>query len=413
MATTPNHGARAHARMSPSTAHQWTHCDAWLALTADLPETPSGPAAREGTLAHEWAELALRNNEATLDGYVGTKLPDGRAGSELTQEMADYLRRYLETVQYRAAIPGAEFQIETRLSLAPYFNGSDDGDGTADAIVYDANARHLHVFDLKYGAGQMVEARGNPQALQYGLGAYELFKARGIRALTIWIVQPRAYDEKVKRWDVDMLELFAWVDEMQAAVSRNRSAEACHASEPQFPTQDAANPGEHCRWCKANYWGKCPALKASVDRIAADGFTAAPVVAAPAGSPDTRPDTLGARLRELPALRAYCSALEARAEDEARAGRMPDGFKWVATVGRRKWVDEAATRLACAALGFDPFEKSLKTPAVIEKEIGKAKFREQLANLATKPESYSLVPVDDKRAAATPDFVASSGFSAT
>ena len=43
--------------------------------------------------------------------------------------------------------------------------------GTADAIVIKPKRRQLHVIDLKYGAGVLVEAENNPQTRYYGLGA--------------------------------------------------------------------------------------------------------------------------------------------------------------------------------------------------------------------------------------------------
>lgn len=401
MTKTPNHGARTHARMSPSTAHQWVHCAAWLALTADLPETPSGKAAQEGTLAHEWADFLLRSN-SHAKSYIGLALPDRGKGSELSAEMARHVQFYLDTVRSEAA--GGVLQVESRVSLAVYF-GDDDGDGTTDGEIYIPAEKHLKIVDLKYGAGQMIDARNNPQELEYCLGSFERYRRQGVSKITLIIVQPRAYDERLKRWEIDPLDLMSWGETVRDLVSAQRQVAAAHAKMKN--ADKFATPGDHCRYCKANYWGMCPALKAKTSAVASDGFTAAPVIAAQTVSPDD----LGARLRDLPALQAYCKALEDRAELEARAGRMPSGFKWTQSSGHRKWTnaDEAAEKLA--AIVSDPRSPGkLKTPAEIEKEIGKKAFAAELGFLVESPKTYNISPIDSPKPAVTPPFLAESGF---
>lgn len=395
----PNHSARAHARMSPSTAEQWINCDAWLALTNELADTPSGPAALEGTLAHEWGEYLLREGIARAESVAPRRTPGDRL-PPLPAEMAKHLQLYLDTVRAEAA--GGEMAIETRVSLAAYF-GNDDGDGTTDVEIYLPAEKHLKIIDLKYGAGKMVAAENNPQELQYCLGSFERYRRRGVSKLTLIIVQPRAFDQKIKRWEIDPLDLMAWADTMRGHVQRNKDVASRLA-----PLSDDlarhATTGEHCRWCKANYWGKCLKLSQQVKAIASDGFTAAPALAAPTA------DDLGARLRQVPALRAYITALEERAETEARAGRMPSGFKWTAGAGRRAWIDSTAAKIALCALGVDPYEKAFRTPSDIEKEIGKKKFASEMANFVTKPTTYNLNPVESDKPAVTPPFLAESGF---
>ena len=54
------HEERSHALLGPSKAYQWMACTPSARLEEGFPDS-SSEAAKEGTLAHELAELKLRN----------------------------------------------------------------------------------------------------------------------------------------------------------------------------------------------------------------------------------------------------------------------------------------------------------------------------------------------------------------
>ena len=54
------HDERDHALLSASSAHRWLKCTKSARLEEQFPDTTS-EAAKEGTLAHELAELKVRN----------------------------------------------------------------------------------------------------------------------------------------------------------------------------------------------------------------------------------------------------------------------------------------------------------------------------------------------------------------
>src|SRR6476620_10576638 len=57
---TKNHTERAHAELAPSGASRWLeNCPGSIKLSIGIPEGPSSEAAKEGTVAHEWAEKLL------------------------------------------------------------------------------------------------------------------------------------------------------------------------------------------------------------------------------------------------------------------------------------------------------------------------------------------------------------------
>ena len=57
---TVDHTARAHAKLSPSSAYRWIACPGSIRLSAGIPDT-SSVFAEEGTAAHELCELCLRD----------------------------------------------------------------------------------------------------------------------------------------------------------------------------------------------------------------------------------------------------------------------------------------------------------------------------------------------------------------
>ena len=60
------HSERAHALLSASGASRWMACTPSARLEEQFPDTTS-ESAREGTLAHELAELKLRNYFFSVD----------------------------------------------------------------------------------------------------------------------------------------------------------------------------------------------------------------------------------------------------------------------------------------------------------------------------------------------------------
>ena len=88
----------AHAVLSPSAAHRWSHCTACLKLEQTIPDTGSSYAA-EGTLAHSLAELCLRKHFDNIpdDEYV-RRLGEIRSDPMYSPEMETYVGLYMDAV---------------------------------------------------------------------------------------------------------------------------------------------------------------------------------------------------------------------------------------------------------------------------------------------------------------------------
>lgn len=192
------HAERAHALLSASGAHRWLVCTPSAKLEEDFPDTTS-EAAREGTLAHELAELKARHYFYTPD--FGKKKYTTRANKLKKEdlwkdEMERYTDEYLDYLKVTALnLNTAPYvAIEQKLDLG---NWIPEGFGTADCVMVYGNT--VHVFDFKYGKGVQVDAEQNPQMLLYALGAYAAYKMLyPIEQICMTIVQPRI--DHVSEW---------------------------------------------------------------------------------------------------------------------------------------------------------------------------------------------------------------------
>jgi hypothetical protein len=164
--------------------------------------------------------------------------------------------------------------------------------------------------------------------------------------------------------------------------------------------------GEWCRFCKAA--ASCPALR---DRafsradLAFDAVMEDAVEAIPAPSEMSNNDVAKA-LAAADMLDLWITAVRQHAAGIIRQGQGVQGWKLVNRQGRRKWVDETKAAQYIEALGFDPWNRKVLSPAQAEK-VAKAhakatntKVAMNLAGLTVLSEpGTALVPETDPRPA--------------
>lgn len=417
------HADRAHARLAPSASHRWMECPGSIALSDGI-EGTSSSFANEGTAAHELAGHCLKmgfDADRFADHVIDITAqappamflanPSAHDGDKkwlVDEEMIESVQLYIDHV--RGLLPrdrkGAELDVEQRLDMTHVHR---DIFGTGDATVFIEETGHLHVCDLKYGKGVVVEVADNPQLMLYGAGAVQRYQNRDLRQITLWVVQPRAPhpDGPVRSFDVNPLELMEWEDDLSAAAT-----EVDEATTGRFQNDKPVagwdetflKAGDWCKFCPA--LPSCPAARNKATNTALSEFADGPDDVKHLAPPSSMSsDELANVLAEADFIGTWVKSVQEYAHAEAVAGRTPSGYKLVAKRAMRKWNDEETAEetlvLEHGLMKEDLYaEPKFKSPAQVEKLTGKKAFKDIEADMVSKVSSgTNLVPVSDKRPA--------------
>lgn len=329
----------------------------------------SSSYAEEGTDAHALAAYCLVNNKDPLKLIGHTVRHDDRT-VEVDDDMASAVSTYVEHI-WTNRKAGDTSYIEHRFDLSKVYPGCF---GTADHVVWREAESLLIVRDYKHGAGIFVSPVKNPQLMYYGLGAL-ISIGKTAKRVRLEIIQPRCASEKgaVRAWEIDALDLYDFSVDLQEYAKKTEDKNA------------PLVPGDHCRFCDAN---SCPAVKSKTQALAKLEFS--PVLA-------YDPEELSSALDAIPVLEAWIKSTREFAYNEAEEGRPPPRYKIVAKRATRKWRDEeeaAAHAVRLTDHEVDIYERKLKSPAQMEKLVGKGKMD---AFITAVSSGHVLVPEDDPR----------------
>lgn len=327
-------------------------------------------------MAHWVASQCLLFTQAATF-YLGRRRDFGAHRAEVTPEMAGHVQGY---VNYVRQIPGRRF-VEVNFTKAMQRYDPDLG-GTADAVVWDAEAEELHVIDFKYGAGVEVEVDENKQLLYYALGARLALPDVSPTTITVHIYQPRhwAKDSPEETWSFPAWDVIEFAGDLKEAAERTR--------DPDAPVV----PGPHCQFCDAAAV-TCPAGEEAQELVMADDKLEIE---------ETTVEQIAAALEVVPLVEKRCKAIRERAYSLATGGVPIPGFKIVQKRGTRKWIDEEAAAAAFEDVEGAFTEPKLRTPPQVERAVGKKSFEAMAAHLvATVSSGTTLVPESDPRPASS------------
>lgn len=373
MSKTIDHSARAHALLSASSAHRWLACPPSAVAQELYPKGKPSEHALEGTLAHEVAEIMVRER---LAGNHPDEVNYAEWPAGATHEMIHLADTYADYIQELITDPNALVLLEQRVDFSPWV---EDGFGTADCIIIRGST--MDVIDFKFGKGVEVSAKDNPQEMLYGLGALNDYGfAYDIEKVRLHIYQPRMYNVSVdEHTTADML---LWGERVVK------------------PTADLAvkgeggyNAGMHCRWCA--HAGKCPTLTETCSSIVKHHDVEVKV-------PTLAPFEVANILEAEPLITMWLKRVRETALTGMLNGEQIPGFKVVCgRAGGRKWTDEIEVykTLESAGLSADDIsETKLLSPAALEKSIGKKRVAELVADhIKREPGNPAIAPVTDKR----------------
>lgn len=363
-----------HSRLGASGCKRWMACPASVALAKDLPEAPTSKYAEEGASAHEVAEKWLRNYFAGEDTVAVAK--------EFPDEMADYVRVYVQKIiSLVHSLKNPTILIEEKVHIEWV---DEELWGTVDCIVYDPKENHMHVFDLKYGEGIMVDAEENPQLLFYATGSFMKFMPETI---TSWIIQPRANSgDTVKSWTYPASRIHEFEEELRIAVETVGIWNNWVSGSGAITSKDV-NVGDHCQFCPAKTI--CPKhLETFNDLTIASETTPANEVT----------DEFACRVvSEKKRLFDWIKEIEKLQEEKLLKGEESKFFKLVRKRTDRTWKDEAKF-VKKFGKRKTQVTKTM-TPAQAEKVFSKSEVAHYATSLEGQP---TLALISDKRKAIAP-----------
>jgi hypothetical protein len=373
MTETINHNERDHALLSASSAHRWLACPPSAVANEAYPNQDT-EYTREGTLAHEVAEIFARRSVPQLYPLIDTmELPEG-----YTQEMLECAEGYADYILEHIKSDDAVVLLEQRVDFSPWV---PDGFGTCDCIILQDDT--LTIIDYKYGQGVAVSATDNPQMKLYALGAMNDY---GI-AYEATKVEMHIYQPRINNISVDSLtveDLMTWAEKTVKPVAQKAAKGKGNYC-----------PGEHCRFCQ--HGGKCRALtKLCTEYVETHSLrVAVPILA---------PHEVAEVLKMEPLISLWLKKVKDQAFTSLMNGEEVPGYKLVeGKLGNRKWSDELKVAEALKAAGYsqeDITETKLLSPAAMDKAVGKKKVAELLDGLIDRaPGAPTIAPETDKRPA--------------
>lgn len=362
--------ANKHAILAASASKRWMACPPSARLCAELPDKSSSYAL-QGTDAHELAAYKVLH-------AIGEDVKDPTENlTFFDQEMDSYTDAYRDFVmeKYMDAKKHCKdpvLLVEQKLDFSEWV---PEGYGTGDAVIVADDI--LHVIDLKFGMGVIVNAEENPQLMCYGLGALSLFDGiYDIQSVRLSIFQPRR--DNISTYEISKEDLLRWAKD-----TLSPAAELAFKGEGEF------HAGDHCQFCK---------LKATCRKRAEYNLEMARYdFEMPSQLSETEISLILPRIDELT---AWANDVREYALKQAMAGTEFPGYKLVAGRSVTRYTDENAVAAAVISAGYDPYEKKLMGITAMKSMLGKDQFNTVLGSLTHKPQGKpTLVPTSDKRPA--------------
>ena len=361
-----DHTSRAHALLSASSASRWLACPP-SAVAAEAYENEGTEFTREGTLAHEVAEVYAKGKCIT---------PYANNASEITIEMIECAMGYADYIQEQIKHDDAIVLLEQRVDFSPWV---PDGFGTCDCIILQGET--MTVIDYKYGVGVPVSAEDNPQMKLYALGALnDLGLAYDVTHIEMHIYQPRI--NNISDCALMVEDLLEWAEQTVKPIAQ-KAVEG----------KGDYKAGEWCKFCP--HAGRCRQLtEVCTEYVETHSLcVAVPVLA---------PHEVAEVLAMEPLVALWLKRVKAQALSTLMDGGEVPGWKVVeGKMGNRKWTDELQVAKKLLDSGYaktDFTETKLLSPAAMDKALGKKNVTELLDGMIDRsPGAPTIVPLNDKR----------------
>jgi hypothetical protein len=366
-----------HAKLSASGSSKWINCPGSIEAESKVVKNQS-VYAEEGTLAHELADMCLKQkvDASTFIGKTIFVKSDGKTLSTVVdKEMAKFVQEYLD---YVLSFETKNSQLYTE-DKVDFSNIAPGGFGTLDSAILDYDSGVCHIFDLKYGQGVEVSAIENTQGQLYALGFYNELKCLDvIKSFVIHIVQPRKWN--FSKWEISIKDLIAFGE-----FAKTKAKEALTPGAKRVPGY------KQCEFCSAK--ASCTALDKFTQEVISADFDNLDNV----DSDVITNERVKLILDNKKLIESFLNAVENKTFERLLKGEKIPGYKIVEGKSNRKWIDDAEARLI-EKLGDEAFEKSLIGITAAEKKLNK----KEVNDLTYKPPGkLTMAPESDKRPAVT------------
>ena len=251
--------------LAPSRAEQWLSCPLSAVLTRELRGSYFGCYSgqvitshnqkeeefiEQGVLAHKLAQETI--NYLFFNGEK--RLKTSRIIEQAVEDYTNVLRHYVVENDGNIVLFGAEHSVKIELDEASKKSGLTCW-GTVDAAL--VTTRSIHVFDLKYGENEPVDAKNNAQLMLYAVGLYQTYKSLypSITDIVLHIIQPRQ-EYKYSDYQLSCEQLMYWFT--------NTVLPVCHEIGKLDTNRVMSNPSvETCKntHCEAYECGRCNKCK--------------------------------------------------------------------------------------------------------------------------------------------------------
>lgn len=252
--------------LAPSRAEQWLSCPLSAVLTQKLnnSSTVGGAFIETDSLNEQYADfiqqgvLAHKLAEETINYlYFAGERTTLQTSKIVEEAVRDYINVLIRYVQYNICNI-VTFEAERQVSIELDEESKKSGLtcwGTVDSAL--VTTRSIHVFDLKYGENEPVDAKNNAQLMLYAVGLYQSYKKLypSINDIVLHIIQPRQ-EHKYSDYQLSGESLMYWFT--------NTVLPVCHEIAKLDINRVMSNPSvETCKGthCEAYECGRCNKCK--------------------------------------------------------------------------------------------------------------------------------------------------------
>lgn len=390
-----NHEERSHSELGGSSASRWSVCQGSVFLARTLPPQRPSDSMKEGTKAHEFAEICLGDFLNHKKNGTDPEIRFCLMTTGADPQMVDAAEGYKDAVWIKVleqSITGKAFGLEEHFE----FDKQLDMGGIVDfwCVYIDDRGMRVGAFvDFKYGYTP-VEVKRNGQLAFYAVALRRYVREHGkdLDYVRTAIYQPRvAHRDPYQEAKLTSKQLDTW---------EKKFVKAAHQiyvkQKPIFKT------GDQCIFCPSQAicpkYGKELSVKAELSIVEVDKVK----LPEPEALTDQQLVNIclyGSKIN------AFIKSCQAFAINKHMMGNKLPGVKVVLGSTRRKWKDnEEEIAEAFQTMGIDPWNKKLKGLGDMKRclrditgEKGKA-IDEMIDPYCTQTQAKPcLVPESDER----------------